>query len=181
MAQKKGGGSTRNGRDSESKRLGVKAFGGELIPAGSIIVRQRGTRFHAGVNVGMGKDHTLYALIDGKVRLSDTVFLSAGPRLSVTDGTYNQAYFGVNAGQSINSGYAQYYPGAGLRSVGAGTSAVWRIHDQLTLVAFGSYNYLGDLAANSPIVTGPGGSRNQFIVGSALFIRAIAATKVGPR
>ncbi|WP_286940409.1 50S ribosomal protein L27, partial [Achromobacter sp. UBA4530] len=58
MAQKKGGGSTRNGRDSESKRLGVKAFGGELIPAGSIIVRQRGTRFHAGVNVGMGKDHT---------------------------------------------------------------------------------------------------------------------------
>ena len=75
---------------------------------------------------------------------------------------------GVNAGQSINSGYAQYYPGAGLRSVGAGTSAVWRIHDQLTLVAFGSYNYLGDLAANSPIVTGPGGSRNQFIVGSAL-------------
>ena len=68
MAQKKGGGSTRNGRDSESKRLGVKAFGGELIPAGSIIVRQRGTRFHAGVNVGMGKDHTLFALIDGKVQ-----------------------------------------------------------------------------------------------------------------
>ena len=68
MAQKKGGGSTRNGRDSESKRLGVKAFGGELIPAGSIIVRQRGTRFHAGVNVGMGKDHTLFALIDDKVQ-----------------------------------------------------------------------------------------------------------------
>ena len=68
MAQKKGGGSTRNGRDSESKRLGVKAFGGELIPAGSIIVRQRGTRFHAGVNVGMGKDHTLFALIDSKVQ-----------------------------------------------------------------------------------------------------------------
>ena len=68
MAQKKGGGSTRNGHDSESKRLGVKAFGGELIPAGSIIVRQRGTRFHAGVNVGMGKDHTLFALIDGKVQ-----------------------------------------------------------------------------------------------------------------
>ena len=64
MAQKKGGGSTRNGRDSESKRLGVKTFGGELIPAGSIIVRQRGTRFHAGVNVGMGKDHTLFALVD---------------------------------------------------------------------------------------------------------------------
>jgi large subunit ribosomal protein L27 len=70
MAQKKGGGSTRNGRDSESKRLGVKAFGGELIPAGSIIVRQRGTRFHAGVNVGMGKDHTLFALIDGKVKFT---------------------------------------------------------------------------------------------------------------
>ncbi|KAG4081031.1 hypothetical protein HA402_010202 [Bradysia odoriphaga] len=68
MAQKKGGGSTRNGRDSEAKRLGVKAYGGQLIPAGSIIVRQRGTRFHAGVNVGMGKDHTLFALIDGKVQ-----------------------------------------------------------------------------------------------------------------
>jgi len=119
---------------------------------------------------GLGGSNGLVfdALIDGKLRLSDTVFLSAGPRLSVTDGTYNQAYFGVNAGQSINSGYAQYYPGAGLRSVGAGTSAVWRIHDQLTFVAFGSYNYLADVAANSPIVTGPGGSRNQFIVGSAL-------------
>ena len=68
MAQKKGGGSTRNGRDSEAKRLGVKAYGGQLIPAGSIIVRQRGTRFHPGVNVGMGKDHTLYALVDGKVQ-----------------------------------------------------------------------------------------------------------------
>lgn len=68
MAQKKGGGSTRNGRDSESKRLGVKAFGGEQIPAGSIIVRQRGTRFHPGTNVGIGKDHTLFALIDGKVQ-----------------------------------------------------------------------------------------------------------------
>jgi len=67
MAQKKGGGSTRNGRDSEAKRLGVKAYGGQLIPAGSIIVRQRGTRFHAGTNVGMGRDHTLYALADGKV------------------------------------------------------------------------------------------------------------------
>ena len=67
MAQKKGGGSTRNGRDSQAKRLGVKAFGSELIPAGSIIVRQRGTKFHAGENVGIGKDHTLYALVDGKV------------------------------------------------------------------------------------------------------------------
>lgn len=68
MAQKKGGGSTRNGRDSESKRLGVKAYGGQQIPAGSIIIRQRGTRVHPGVNVGMGKDHTLYALVDGKVQ-----------------------------------------------------------------------------------------------------------------
>ena len=67
MAQKKGGGSTRNGRDSKPKMLGVKAFGGELISAGSIIVRQRGTRFHAGNNVGVGKDHTLFALVDGQV------------------------------------------------------------------------------------------------------------------
>ena len=65
MAQKKGGGSTRNGRDSESKRLGVKVFGGEQINAGSIIIRQRGTRVHPGANVGIGKDHTLFALIDG--------------------------------------------------------------------------------------------------------------------
>lgn len=70
MAQKKGGGSTRNGRDSESKRLGVKRYGGELISAGSIIVRQRGTKFHPGVNVGIGKDHTLYALTDGKVKFA---------------------------------------------------------------------------------------------------------------
>ena len=67
MAQKKGGGSTRNGRDSKPKMLGVKAFGGELISAGSIIVRQRGTQFHPGVNVGVGKDHTLFALVDGHV------------------------------------------------------------------------------------------------------------------
>ncbi|TAK90736.1 MAG: 50S ribosomal protein L27 [Burkholderiaceae bacterium] len=67
MAQKKGGGSTRNGRDSHSKRLGVKVYGSEQINAGSIIVRQRGTKFHAGDNVGIGKDHTLFALIDGKV------------------------------------------------------------------------------------------------------------------
>ena len=67
MAHKKGGGSTRNGRDSKPKMLGVKAFGGEHISAGSIIVRQRGTRFHAGNNVGIGKDHTLFALVDGHV------------------------------------------------------------------------------------------------------------------
>ena len=68
MARKKAGGSSRNGRDSEAKRLGVKVFGSELIPAGSIIVRQRGTRFHAGDNVGMGKDHTLFAKVDGYVQ-----------------------------------------------------------------------------------------------------------------
>ena len=67
MAHKKAGGSSRNGRDSESKRLGVKSFGGELIKAGSIIVRQRGTQIHPGVNVGMGKDHTLFALVKGTV------------------------------------------------------------------------------------------------------------------
>ncbi|ALS97471.1 50S ribosomal protein L27 [Lacimicrobium alkaliphilum] len=68
MAHKKAGGSTRNGRDSESKRLGVKRFGGESVLAGSIIVRQRGTKFHAGSNVGLGKDHTLFALESGKVQ-----------------------------------------------------------------------------------------------------------------
>jgi large subunit ribosomal protein L27 len=67
MAHKKAAGSTRNGRDSESKRLGVKRFGGEMVSAGSIIVRQRGTRFHPGNNVGCGKDHTLFATTDGKV------------------------------------------------------------------------------------------------------------------
>jgi large subunit ribosomal protein L27 len=67
MAHKKAGGSTRNGRDSQSKRLGVKRFGGEQVIAGNIIVRQRGTRVHAGVNAGLGKDHTIYAKADGKV------------------------------------------------------------------------------------------------------------------
>lgn len=67
MAHKKAGGSTRNGRDSESKRLGVKRYGGELVKAGNIIVRQRGTRFHAGVNSGVGKDHTIFAKADGVV------------------------------------------------------------------------------------------------------------------
>ncbi|MBR2252100.1 MAG: 50S ribosomal protein L27 [Neisseriaceae bacterium] len=70
MASKKAGGSSKNGRDSEAKRLGVKAYGNELIPAGSIIVRQRGTRFHGGENVGMGKDHTLFAKVDGYVEFS---------------------------------------------------------------------------------------------------------------
>ncbi len=75
MAHKKAGGSTRNGRDSESKRLGVKKFGGEAVIAGNIIIRQRGTRYHAGVNCGLGKDHTLFALTDGKV-----VFAKRGPQ-----------------------------------------------------------------------------------------------------
>ena len=75
MAHKKAGGSTRNGRDSESKRLGVKRFGGEAVLAGNILVRQRGTRFHAGENVGIGKDHTLFAKADGKVE-----FVVKGPK-----------------------------------------------------------------------------------------------------
>ena len=75
MAHKKAGGGTRNGRDSESKRLGVKVFGGEKINAGSIIVRQRGTKLHAGENVGMGKDHTLFAKANGVVE-----FVQKGPK-----------------------------------------------------------------------------------------------------
>jgi len=68
MAHKKAGGSSKNGRDSESKRLGVKIFGGENVVAGNILVRQRGTRFHAGTNVGIGRDHTLFAKMDGQVK-----------------------------------------------------------------------------------------------------------------
>lgn len=75
MAHKKAGGSSRNGRDSESKRLGVKIFGGQQVVAGNIIVRQRGTRFHPGVNVGIGRDHTLFAKKDGQVR-----FARKGPK-----------------------------------------------------------------------------------------------------
>ena len=70
MAHKKAGGSSRNGRDSQAKRLGVKVFGGEAIAAGGIIVRQRGTKFHAGENVGIGRDHTLFAMVDGQVRFA---------------------------------------------------------------------------------------------------------------
>jgi large subunit ribosomal protein L27 len=70
MAHKKAGGSTRNGRDSESKRLGVKKYGGEQVVGGNIILRQRGTRYHAGVNVGLGKDHTIYATAEGKVEFN---------------------------------------------------------------------------------------------------------------
>jgi|TARA_B110000977_G_C10804409_1_gene387673 large subunit ribosomal protein L27 len=75
VAHKKAGGSTRNGRDSVSKRLGVKCFGGEAVKAGNIIVRQRGTRFHPGENVGIGKDHTLFAKADGKIE-----FIVRGPK-----------------------------------------------------------------------------------------------------
>ncbi len=71
MAHKKSGGSSRNGRDSESKRLGVKRYGGEQVRAGNIIVRQRGTHFHPGPNVGCGRDHTLFAKADGKVLFQD--------------------------------------------------------------------------------------------------------------
>ncbi len=75
MAHKKAAGSSRNGRDSESKRLGVKRFGGQEVKAGNILVRQRGTHFHPGINVGIGKDHTLFALVEGKVR-----FETKGPK-----------------------------------------------------------------------------------------------------
>jgi large subunit ribosomal protein L27 len=74
MAHKKAGGSTRNGRDSNPKYLGVKCFGGESVIAGNIIVRQRGTRFHAGDNVGVGRDHTLFALADGHVKFENRGF-----------------------------------------------------------------------------------------------------------
>ncbi|MCK0538510.1 50S ribosomal protein L27 [Alcanivorax quisquiliarum] len=74
MAHKKAGGSTRNGRDSESKRLGVKRYGGQLVKAGEIIVRQRGTKFHSGENTGLGRDHTIFATAEGRVK-----FLVKGP------------------------------------------------------------------------------------------------------
>ena len=75
MAHKKGGGSTRNGRDSESKRLGVKRYDTQFVTAGSILVRQRGTRIHPGNNVGLGRDHTLFSLIDGTVKYEFFVFI----------------------------------------------------------------------------------------------------------
>lgn len=85
MATKKAGGSTRNGRDSEAKRLGVKMYGGQVITAGNIIVRQRGTQFHAGKNVGMGKDHTLFAKTDGVLKFE-------------VKGEFNRRYVSVVAG-----------------------------------------------------------------------------------
>ena len=81
MAHKKAGGSSRNGRDSQGQRLGVKRFSGQFVKAGNIIVRQRGTKFHPGANVGMGKDHTLFSLIDGTVRFER--FGSGKKRVSV--------------------------------------------------------------------------------------------------
>jgi large subunit ribosomal protein L27 len=87
MAQKKGGGSTQNGRDSEGRRLGVKKFGQEHVLAGNILVRQRGTKFHPGKNVGMGKDHTLFALIEGFVEFKrgqkDRSYISVLPTSTV--------------------------------------------------------------------------------------------------
>lgn len=86
MAHKKGVGSSKNGRESHSKRLGVKIFGGEICRAGNILIRQRGTRHHPGLNVGIGRDHTLYALIDGRVvfrkRKDDRSYVSVEPALA---------------------------------------------------------------------------------------------------
>ena len=79
MAHKKAGGSSRNGRDSQAKRLGVKAFGGEVVPAGSIIVRQRGTQVHPGDNVGIGRDHTLFARVTGRVEFAQQGRQTARP------------------------------------------------------------------------------------------------------
>ena len=154
---------------------GPGLFGTGSVPftvEGGGFVRYDATFVSAKVELrrGLGGSNGLVfdALLDGKVRLADNVFLSGGPRLSVTDGTFNQAYFGINAAQSFNSGYAQYYPGAGLRSVGLGASAVWRITEKLNGVAFGAWNRLTDVAAASPLVTGPSGSPNQLVIGAAL-------------
>ena len=84
MAHKKGGGTSRNGRDSNSKRLGVKAFGGKFVTAGSIVIRQRGTKFHPGENVGIGKDHTIFALKKGivlfKKKTNNKIYVSVDPK-----------------------------------------------------------------------------------------------------
>ncbi|HLV84174.1 MULTISPECIES: 50S ribosomal protein L27 [Devosia] len=86
MAHKKAGGSSRNGRDTAGRRLGVKKFGGEVVVAGNIIIRQRGTKWHPGTGVGLGKDHTIYALVDGNVsfrtRANSKVFVSVDPALA---------------------------------------------------------------------------------------------------
>ena len=89
MAHKKAGGSSRNGRDSESKRLGVKKFGGEKVIAGNIIIRQRGTKWHPGTNVGMGKDHTLFALAEGEVafaaKANGRTYVSVNPIMQAAE------------------------------------------------------------------------------------------------
>ena len=140
---------------------------------GGAFLRYEGSRYFSArieARRGLGGHNGLIAdaAIDGKLRLGETVFLSAGPRMSLTDGTYNQAYFGVDAAQSARSGYAPYSPGGGVKSIGAAASALWKITDKLSLVAFGSYANLRDVAGNSPIVSGPGGSRDQFVGGAAV-------------
>ena len=89
MAHKKAGGSSRNGRDSEGKRLGVKKFGGESVRAGNILVRQRGTKWHPGTNVGLGRDHTIFALVDGKVEFATKrngrVHVSVAPMMEAAE------------------------------------------------------------------------------------------------
>jgi large subunit ribosomal protein L27 len=89
MAHKKAGGSSRNGRDSESKRLGVKKFGGEAVIPGNILVRQRGTQWHPGANVGMGRDHTLFALVEGKVefqaKANGRTFVTVAPTAAAAE------------------------------------------------------------------------------------------------
>ena len=89
MAHKKAGGSSRNGRDSAGRRLGVKKFGSEAVVAGNIIIRQRGTKFHPGSNVGIGKDHTIYALVDGHVKFNEVkgkkMFVSVDPSKHVAE------------------------------------------------------------------------------------------------
>ncbi len=101
MAQKKGGGSTRNGRDSNPKMLGVKAFGGQTVSAGSIIVRQRGTRVHPGVNVGIGKDHTLFALVDGTVKFA-VKGMRNNSTVSIQPLEQSQAAGGIGHGRSAS-------------------------------------------------------------------------------
>ena len=89
MAHKKAGGSSRNGRDSDGRRLGVKKFGGENVVAGNIIIRQRGTQWHPGANVGMGKDHTLFALVEGNVefqaKANGRTFVTVAPKLAAAE------------------------------------------------------------------------------------------------
>lgn len=91
MAHKKGGGSSRNGRESASQRLGVKIFGGQEVIAGNIIIRQRGTKFRAGENVGLGKDHTLYALTDGVVKFADRTFNQKKRKIVSVEGVKAEA------------------------------------------------------------------------------------------